>query len=54
MERIYFIQNFKYCNFIYQSKRFSIRMVKTMNNIMSIANSKYNYDFYHFFMKVVI
>ena len=41
--------NIKYCNNIHQSKRFSIGMVDAMYDIMSIANSKYNYDFYHFF-----
>ena len=41
--------NIKYCNFIHKSKRFSMAMVDAMYDIMSIANSKYNYDFYHFF-----
>ena len=41
--------NIKYCNNIHQSERFSIGMVDAMYDIMSIANSKYNYDFYHFF-----
>ena len=41
--------NIKYCKHIHQSKRFSIGMVDAMYDIMSIANTNYNYDFYHFF-----
>ena len=41
--------NIKYCNFIHKSKRFSMAMVDAMYDIISIANSKFNYDFYHFF-----
>ena len=41
--------NIKYVNNIHNSKRFSIEMVDAMYDIMSIANSNYNYDFYHFF-----
>ena len=41
--------NIKYINNIHNSTRFSIEMVDAMYDIMSIANSKYNYDFYHFF-----
>ena len=41
--------NIKYINNIHNSKSFSVAMVDAMYDIMSIANSKYNYDFYHFF-----
>ena len=41
--------NIKYFNYIHNSTRFSVEMVDAMYDIMSIANSKYNYDFYHFF-----
>ena len=41
--------NIKYFNYIHNSIRFSVEMVDAMYDIMSIANSKYNYDFYHFF-----
>ena len=41
--------NIKYLNYLHHSKRFSIKMVDAMYDIMSIAHSKYNYDFYHFF-----
>ena len=41
--------NIKILNYIHNSKRFSIEMVDVMYDILSIANSKFNYDFYHFF-----
>ena len=41
--------NIKYCNYHHKSERFSLGMVDAMYDIMIIASSKYDYDFYHFF-----
>ena len=46
--------NIKYFNYIHHSTRFSVEMVDAMYDIMSIVNSKYNYDFYHFFSESFI
>ena len=41
--------NIKYCQHKYKAKRFSIEMVDSMYELLSIAYKNDNYDYYHFF-----